>query len=277
VNALASLVASDEPTKAAITAKLDDAAWVVRRAAVMALASLMATDEPTKAAITAKLNDADWFVRRAAVLALLPHLDKPTAFTLLPWLGTVADSIHHMGSEVFDHNEIRQQISTLWAQRVTPGDEFYEQLVAWLDVRAWPLRQGAAMTLIAMPGGPPHELLPRLRHLLEDRRGEESWPNRLTVAQLFINGEDASLSRQAVAVCLEALDYATQPWYYLPESGVAVRKQAALILGQLEPIYRNRKIFDRLARLMQEDQDAEVRDAAYGALMRLAAAPEEKR
>jgi len=276
VNALASL-ATDEPTKAAITAKLDDIDNNVRSAAVSALASLVTTDEPTKAAITAKLNDVEWFVRSAAVLALLPYLDKPTAFTLLPWLGTVADSIHHMGSEVFDHNEIRQQISTLWAQRVTPGDEFYEQLVAWLDVRAWPLRQGAAMTLIAMPGGPPHELLPRLRHLLEDRRGEESWPNRLTVAQLFINGEDASLSRQAVAVCLEALDYATQPWYYLPESGVAVRKQAALILGQLEPIYRNRKIFDRLARLMQEDQDAEVRDAAYGALMRLAAAPEEKR
>jgi HEAT repeat protein len=277
VNALASLVASDEPTKAAITAKLDDAAWVVRRAAVMALASLMATDEPTKAAITAKLNDADWFVRRAAVLALLPHLDKPTAFTLLPWLGTIADSTYHTGSGGFDHNEIRQQISTLLAQRVMPGNEFYEQLVAWLDVRAWPLRQGAAMTLIAMPGGPPHELLPRLRHLLEDRRGEESWPNRLTVAQLFINGEDASLSRQAIAVCLEALNYATQPWYDLPRSGVAVRKQAALILGQLDPIYRNRQIFDRLAQLMQEDKDAAVRDAAYGALMRLAAAPEEKR
>ena len=97
------------------------------------------------------------------------------------------------------------------------------------------------------------------------------------MAEVLINDADRELSQRAIDVCIEALDYATQPWYHLPKSGPAVRKQAATILGRLDPLYRDRAVFDRLARLMQEDTDAEVRDAAYGALLRLAAAPEEGR
>lgn len=52
-----------------------------------------------------------------------------------------------------------------------------------------------------------------------------------------------------------------------------MREQAARILGQLEPLYQDEKIFTRLARVLTEDTNAEVRDAAYGALWRLAAAP----
>lgn len=54
-----------------------------------------------------------------------------------------------------------------------------------------------------------------------------------------------------------------------------MRKPAALILGRLEPLYRDPAVFQRLARVLDEDKDEEVRDAAYGALLRLAAAPEE--
>lgn len=125
-----------------------------------------------------------------------------------------------------------------------------------------------------MPGGPPPEVLPKLYGLLDDMRGEESWPERLQVAELLINDRDRAISQHAVRVAVEALDYATQPWYYLPQTGPEVRKQAAMILGQLDPLYRDEAIFQRLARLMQEDADAKVRDAAYGALLRLAAAPE---
>ena len=276
VRALTSLVATDEQTKTAITTKLDDVNWQVRRAAVRALASLVATDEPTKTAITAKLDDASISVRSAIATLLLSPPNSAERKSYVNWLGLIAET-DRTTREIFNHHAARQKMSQQFAQQVAIEKELYAQVVSLLNARAWPLRHGAAMTLIAMPGGPPAELLPRLRHLLEDMRGEESWPNRLTVAQLFINERDEALSQHAIALCLEALDYAAQPWYHLPQSGAAVRKQAALILGQLEPIYRNRQIFDRLDRLMREDKDAEVRDAAYGALMRLAAAPEEKR
>ncbi len=53
-----------------------------------------------------------------------------------------------------------------------------------------------------------------------------------------------------------------------------MRQEAARLLGQLEPLYRDEHIFARLVRVLQEDADADVRDAAYGTLLRLAAAPE---
>jgi hypothetical protein len=52
------------------------------------------------------------------------------------------------------------------------------------------------------------------------------------------------------------------------------RQFCRAILGQLEPLYRNDNIFARLACVLTEDTDATVRDTAYGALLRLAAAPE---
>jgi hypothetical protein len=74
---------------------------------------------------------------------------------------------------------------------------------------------------------------------------------------------------------VRTVDYATQPWYDLPNSGGRVRGHAARILGQLELLYRDDMVFERLARVLDEDADAEVRDATYGTLLRLVAAPEE--
>jgi hypothetical protein len=124
-----------------------------------------------------------------------------------------------------------------------------------------------------MPGGPPAQLLPRLKGLLADFRAEESWSQRLQVAEILLNHRDASLDQRAIAVAVEALDYAIQPWYALPHSGAAVRRQAALILGQLDPVYFDTTLFNRLRRVMEEDKSEAVRDAAYHALLRMAAAP----
>ena len=117
-------------------------------------------------------------------------------------------------------------------------------------------------------------IVPTLRGLLDDMRGEESWLQRLQVAELLINDRDQTLSRRAIAVALEALDYATEPWYNIPLSGPQGRGQAIRILGQLEPLYCDEAIIARLTRILTEDASEEVRDAAYGTLLRLTAAPE---
>jgi HEAT repeat protein len=134
------------------------------------------------------------------------------------------------------------------------------------------LREHQWVDLFAEDGGT--RIVPTLRGLLDDMRGEESWLQRLQVAELLINDRDQTLSRRAIAVALEALDYATAPWYNMPRLGPQVRGQAARILGQLEPLYRDETIFARLTRILTEDESEEVRDAAYSALLRLAAAPE---
>ncbi len=188
---------------------------------------------------------------------------------LVPWLGFVNEL-----KETHRDQEIRRLLANAYTSFLLDDTELLAQVVEMLDSPAWPARQGAGWALIAMPGGPPEHLMPKLLNLINDTRGEESWPERLQVAELFINHRDPALSQRAIAVTVEALDFATQPWYYMPILGQRVRKQAAQILGNLEPIYRDEQIFQRLARVLEEDEDEEVRDAAYGALLRLAAAPE---
>jgi hypothetical protein len=145
-----------------------------------------------------------------------------------------------------------------------------------LNSPAWPLRLGSAQTLIAIPGGPPKYLLPKLHSLINDMRGEESWPRRLQVAALLINDRNRDVSQRTIQVTTEALDYATQSWYALSRSATAVRREASLILGQLEPLYHDQGLFDRLIKVLKEDNKESVRDSAYSALLQLAAIPTEK-
>jgi hypothetical protein len=217
------------------------------------------------------LSDDNWQVRGAAVAALGPlaAVDEQLKAELQTWLGMV--------NEYFDEGQtdrILQVLIDIYASLLASDQELRQQFVSRLDAPDWQSRHAAARALIAMPGGAPVDLWPRLRALLDDQRGEESWPNRLQIAELFVNERDRDLSQEAIATALAALNYATQPWYNLPRSGAAVRSQAAMILGRLDPIYRDKAIFARLVQVMNEDKDADVRDAAYGALLRLAAAPE---
>lgn len=53
-----------------------------------------------------------------------------------------------------------------------------------------------------------------------------------------------------------------------------VRKQAALILGALEPVRYDQRVYDQLYKSMTGDENATVRDTAYAALVKLARAKE---
>lgn len=74
---------------------------------------------------------------------------------------------------------------------------------------------------------------------------------------------------ESIDLCLEALDYGTQPWEEVPKSA-GIRKQAALVLSKLEPVRYDDRVYAKLLHCMKTDQDADVRDAAYNALVRLA-------
>jgi hypothetical protein len=254
---------------------LEDPEGDVRQAAVRALRGVVASDEPIRQAILTKLADPVWSVRHVAVRTLIPLVasDNGIKQRLLSWLGVIDEESSRSGIR-----ETAQDTQRLLAETYAPllatDPKLLDQVMTMLTSPAWPVRQGAARTLIAMPDGPPPHVLPTLRGLLDDMRGEESWPQRLQVAELLINDRDQNLSRHAMDVALEALDYATSTWYNMPLLGQQVRGQAARILGQLEPLYRDEAIFARLTRILTEDTSKEVRDAAYGALLRLAAAPE---
>jgi len=269
IEGLASLVTTDTAIREAILAKLQDESSDMRQVAIEGLASLVTTDTAIREAILAKLQDESSDVRQTAVEALIPLLlqDKSLRLGLLPWLGM-------KNNYAWSTIHTRRLLANTYALLLPQDHNLLTSITALLTSSAWPTRQGAAWALIAMPGGPPPHLLPQLRGLLDDLRTEENWPERLQAAEVFLNARDPELSRHAITLALEALDYATQPWYGIPREGAQVRQTAARILGQLDPLYRDDTIFARLARVLEEDEDENVRDAAYGALLRLAAAPE---
>jgi len=272
IQSLAGQIEQDEKIYQEILVCLEDSDYRVRQVVIQALERQIEHDQSLRQIIFSSLKDSDYRVRQTAaqVLVKVVGQDREITLRLLPWLGFIIEQSRK--------NETAQQTRCLVANAYGPllahDPALFKQVVEMLNSPSWAAREGAARALIAMPDGPPAHLMPKLRGLIHDNRAEESWPERLQVAELLINNRDYELSQKAIQVTLEALDFATQLWYHMPKLGPQVRRQAAQILGQLDPLYRDEKVFARLMRVLEEDKDEEVRDAAYGALLRLAAAPE---
>jgi hypothetical protein len=142
-----------------------------------------------------------------------------------------------------------------------------DEFLALLEAPRWSARAGAALTLLHGPDGPPDDVLDRVFQALEDRRGLEAYPAQLTAASFLINQN--AHAQASIDLCLEALDYGTHTWEGLPQSH-NIRQQAALVLGKLEPLVYEERVYGKLVQVMEEDQYFSVIDAAYGALVRLA-------
>ena len=66
-----------------------------------------------------------------------------------------------------------------------------------------------------------------------------------------------------IAVALEALDYATQPWYYLPRSGASSAQASRYHLGHPgAALPRRCGLRAQLAHVMAEDQNEDVQKTA---------------
>jgi len=266
-------VGSEPQVRTALLARLDDDIEYVRQAAVRALAGLVGSEPEARAALLARLEDDAWGVRQAAVSALAESKEVLASagglrLRLAEWL--LADVDERYLGRVYEQ-ETRTRLATALGIHLPADPALRERVLAALaDVR-WSARLGATMALVHWPGGPPRETVQRILAALDDCRGLESYPARLTAASYLINRDP--YSKSAIEVCLQALDYGTQPWEFLPQSG-QVRQEAAAILGRLEPLRYDARIYEKLRHVMYHDQDAEVRDAVYGALVRLVGARE---
>jgi HEAT repeat protein len=299
--ALSGTVQTDIMVRDALLARMDDENWIIRQAVASALSGAAGTDAQVRDALLARLNDEDdvvrmevvnalsgavgsnahvrdallfrlddesWFVRQAAVTAIslldTQEIRPGELSRVKEWL--VADRsliyiflksanneiellAHHIGIRLPDDSSLR--------------DWVFEHLAS-PSISA---RLGAVMALTDWKGGPPADVVQKVLAALDDHRDLASYPARLTAASYLINRDP--YSGQAVNICLEALDYGTQPWENL-ERSEETRKQAALILGKLEPTHFDSRVYDRLRDVLYNDGDVEVRNAAYATLVRLA-------
>jgi len=272
VSALSVLLPIDAEVRGVLLARLKDDSYYIRSSAVSALLVLFGTDDEARSAVFGALSDMAFDVRAAAVGVLLSCLDEPQHLSeffprIRPWIG--CDSNYSGASW-----EIRKSWAIALGPHLPEDPTLRDWVLEYLGEARWSSRLGAVLALLAWPGGPPREIVERIFLALKDRRGLESYPARLTAAAFLINrNEDRGSS---VDLCVEALDYGTEPWEWLSQAG-PIRKQAALVLGKLEPLEHNERVYSRLLRVLKEDEDAGVRDAAYNALVRLAGARDRNR
>ena len=272
VEALGAVAGSDESVLAALLNQLSDEHWQVRKAAVEALRAVAGSNESVQKALLNQLSDKYWQVRTAAVKTLSEsvgaELEKNEFF--VSWLGTVGNRQQEYLAE-----QVRRSVAQSVASNAILDERLIDRLLMMLRHPEWKTRQGAAMALMSMPGGPPPHVNIALRGLFDDVRDEGNWSGRLDIAEALLNVRDRKANEQAIDCAMSALDYGIQPWY----DGVAtgqVRSRAARLLGQLEPTYRNEQVLQRLLQLLQADDQEQVCDAAYHAALRLITAPADR-
>ncbi|QRK06372.1 HEAT repeat domain-containing protein [Archangium violaceum] len=271
--ALGAVVDSDGSVRKALLAQLDDNNEWVRAAAVRALGAVVGSDGAVREALLARLNDKVWTVRAATVMTLSEKSraeDVPVE-SFIPWLGAVGYSSQEDLPE-----QVRRSVARVVALEAHHDEHLLRRLLEWVRHPEWETRQGAAMALMAIPGGPPPHAKPALLGLLDDLRDEGAWSERLDMAESLLNARDREASKKAIDCAMSALDYGIQPWHDGELTG-QVRSRAAELLGRLEPTHRNERVLQRLLRLLQEDDEEDVCDTAYQAALRLIAAPVERR
>ncbi|WNG36877.1 NACHT domain-containing protein [Archangium violaceum] len=271
--ALGAMVDSDGAVREGLLAQLDDTNEWVREAAVRALGAVVGSDRAVREALLARLDDKVWMVRAATVMTLSEksRVEDVPIESFIPWLGAVGYSFREDLTE-----QVRRSVARVVALEAHHDEHLLRRLLEWVRHPEWETRQGAAMALMAIPGGPPPHAKPALLGLLDDPRDEGAWSERLDMAESLLNARDREASKKAIDCAMSALDYGIQRWHDGEFTG-QVRSRAAELLGRLEPTHRNERVLQRLLRLLQEDDEEDVCDAAYQAALRLIAAPVEHR
>lgn len=198
----------------------------------------------------------------AAGLSSVARRDASLRMRLLPWLGArVRDP---------DATGARRVIARNLAALIPEDASFATQVTKMLDSPAWQDRQGAAWILAHGTSERSTGLIEKLRGLIRDTRADESWLERLEVADVFLNHHDPDLSGHAMAVAMEALGYGKNEW--CEPLGEEVRAKAAEVLGKLQPMYCDQSLIAEIRAALQAEISATARNALYNALLQLVSA-----
>jgi NACHT domain/HEAT repeats len=274
VRALSLLLEAHPDLRPPILAKLEDPAYNVRQAAVEALSPLLEAHPDLRPPILAKLDAPDNSVRWAAVAALYPLVASDDHI-----YHRIIFAIHNerVGVELFglsrarEFREVRRRSLAILGNMVAIDTARRRTVIALLRVEDWQLRKTAVEILAAAGHAALREAQTELLATLDDERGFDSWPARLTAAELLLN--DDRYSGLAIDTILLALEYGIEDVFPTSEAA-AVRKQAALALGKLKAAYRQPRVVEKVVALLATEQNPQVLDGLYDTLTSLAATPE---
>ena len=271
VSALAGEVSNSE-VWASLKKMLLDSDSEVRCLAVSSLAGLV-SDPDIRLALQKMLFDRQGNVRAMAVFSLLDNLplDDSLIDLLIDWTGfEVGRRFNYDYTFLCDFEALLKKI---WQQLIKRDPSYLDKLRQMLTSPHAARRHRVVRIMLANDPTPADAAL--LAQQIDDMRDIRSWSNRLQAADILINHRDQALDQQALEITREALTFPTEPWLDFPKVTIAVRTQAAEILGKVDPLYHDEGLYQQLKEVMEQDADEGVRDKAYEALLRLASAPKQ--
>lgn len=244
---------------------------IVLAAVFRALGPLAQTHREVAAALERGLTTGSIMAQVTARAVLLPNAPEVLAHAWRDWL--LVDKQFLSGGAAAEVEAFRRALAARLGPVLPYNPDLLDWVLACLRSPRASARLGGALALLHWPGGPPPEQLQAVLATLDDNRDLISYPARLAAARALLNRDPAEeYNDPAVRVALETLDYGTQPWEDILESR-EIRQEAALLLGQLDPLRYTSltaQVHTRLQRVLAEDPTPEVRAAALGALERLA-------
>ncbi len=266
ISALAPLLGEQPPLCKAVAQLLEDGNEDVRCAAIRALAPLLAEQPPLREAVTAMLGAQPTNVRGEAIASLSPLVSLPAVRgQLMPALRMDNRRVWRLGSW-----HPLQLLVQAWGQWIADEPAQLTEVVEMLGSEDSRLRQSGAEILLAAGKDAVAQAVPQLLAAMNDHRGLDSWPARITAAELLIN--DLHFSRQAIDTLLPALEYGAHPLVIVPNA-VEIRKSAALALGKLKAEEYRPEIARKLEELLETERNPQVLSALFNALHSLASAP----
>jgi hypothetical protein len=202
------------------------------------------------------------------VLEKIDLVEKEYGNKLAEWLKSQFEEDYSSNTDSNEYTLAKEKLIRLFGSRLSIDTELLNMIKEWLQNPGWSTRLGAVRVLIHWPGNIPKEILHKILESLNDNRGLESYPARLNAASYLINRDP--YCKEAIQLGMEALEYGTLPWEHFQGRGTEVRKQAALMLGTLEPVHYDQVVYDKLIYAMKTEQNSNVRDTLYATLVKLA-------
>jgi energy-coupling factor transporter ATP-binding protein EcfA2 len=268
IEALTPLLGEHADLRHAVAAKLDDRNVVT--SAIGALTPLLGEYADLRQAVAAMLDDQDSTVRLVAINAL--------AFLIPSWVEirlllkpALACEISDMGFVNLEGRYSQGNIATGFSQWIKQDVNGRAEVITMLRSEDSNIRRNAIEILAQAGEDALLEAKSQLLQALDDYRGYDSWPTRITTAEMLLN--DINYSQEAINTLLPALEYCTNP-LVIVRNAADIRRQAALAFGKLKAEFRRPEVIEKIIELLRKEKEPEVLDSLFSALQSLVAAPE---
>ena len=103
----------------------------------------------------------------------------------------------------YDDSKIRKRFAKNYAKLLPDHPDLKKKMISLLNSQSFYIRHTAAMALCYMPGGPDKDIVVRLRELIHDTRGIETYYTRIHFALVLLNDKSQEVQKNAFDIIFD--------------------------------------------------------------------------